>query len=327
MENKYKDSEEFISAFKKDPASKQIVELIRSKKIPDITKEKLKDWNIRPICNNNNELPTHRNAQFIEIRKNVVEEYKRIYGGVLTAPTEKIKKFNFMLNAPENVYEIQRLLLLTLSDKFQKEIKKIRKKYKIPSDGFKSIDSSDKEFGKWKFRRNPFFKQIEKDSTRLFQKHKLEVIDFLGPTLIVSESDFKRLLLFKKAYFPEEHFIPQSCFADAGDPSPLEYAYLIAITRPIENKKQLQDFIDKSWTQIKKDTKKHFNWVTINQEFRRDYLIYQYYKSGKTYEQIKDLLKFEYSKYRSKDFNKSQIKQTIIRIKRRIRGLEGVTQD
>jgi len=95
------------------------------------------------------------------------------------------------------------------------------------------------------------------------------------------------------------------------------YFSVIASAEPV-SKKQLISHINKNWPKIKKDMNKHFGQSALSQNFKRDFLIYSYHKSGKNDQEIQGLLR----QYGFKNVSAVQIRKIISRLKKRIRFLE-----
>ncbi len=314
MKNKYKNAKEFIGEFKRSPLfTLQTSLLIKSGEFADITKDKLKEYGIKPDFQG-----YYKNSQFLDLSQKINKEIKEKFGSLdFFVPETKLKKFDFIPDTGIESHVFKKLLLLTLSDRFQQETKSFRKKYKIPEQGFRNTQEMEK---KWSFRFSKFgFKRFIQDINNFFQKYKLRLplsikvayilIKLNRETLtthlkfnsIITSIPFERLqLLFPDPYFALEN-----------------YWSVIAITEPV-SKKQLISHIDKNWREIKEDMDKHFERFALSQNFKRDLLIYSYYKEGKNIEEIRGLLR----QHNLKNISKHQVKHTITRLKQRIRQLE-----
>ena len=93
--------------------------------------------------------------------------------------------------------------------------------------------------------------------------------------------------------------------------------YCIAFTRPV-TQKALRKYMNDNWSRIKKEMDIFYKQVSLNKNFRRDWLVYKHHKMGKANKEISGLLKFE---YKLGNFTEVQIKQTIARIRKRIANL------
>jgi len=317
MKNKYKSAKEFIEAFKKSLLfAPQILLLIKSGELADITKERLKEFGINSDFDG-----YYKNSQFLELSQEVNKEVRKTYGDLSSlVPEPKLKKLDFIPDTKASSYAFGKLILLTLSDQFRQETESLREKYKIPKEGFRDNQEMNK---KWKpsFSGSQF-RQFIKDIQNLFQKYKLRLPFSIEVAYIFIKLNRETFIKQLKAFSPIISSIPfENLKLLLSDPYfPLEnYLSIIAISEPL-SKKQLISYIHKNWPKIKKDMGKHCGRSALSQNFKRDFLIYSYYKEGKNTQEMRGILK-QYG-FR---ISKEQVRQTISRMRKRIEQSEDVT--
>lgn len=315
MKNKYKNAKEFIKKFKRSPLfTPQISLLINSGELTDITKARLKEYGIKPDFQS-----YYKNSQFLELSRKLNEEVRKKFGDLYSfTPDIKLKKLDFIPNTKTRSYAFGKLLLLTLSDQFQQETRFLRKKYKIPERGFRNSQEMDK---KWSpCFSSSGFKRFIKDIRNLFRKYRLRLPLGIEVAYIFIKLNRKTFIKQLESYSSIIASIPfENLQLSLPDPYfPLEnYLSVIAVTEPA-SKKQLISYINKNWQEIKKNMDRHFGRSALSRNFKRDFLIYSYYKEGKNIEEIRGLL----MQYDFKNISKHQVKHTITRLKQRIRRLE-----
>ncbi|MDP2763029.1 MAG: hypothetical protein Q8O27_00735 [Enterobacteriaceae bacterium] len=348
--SKYESRSEFIKACKKDPLIKPLLD---SKHITDITEGVLKKYNINPEIDG-----FFRYNQIFDLSSKIKKGLEKQYGKM---PNEipKTPEFEFLKYIIFDAPVIKRFLLITLSDKFNKEIKKIRTKYNIREDGFSNEKQSKLWMNGWRkrakkelkdmfsknihtafyeeFKRkmdykyseienylNFIHKEIEDEAHDLFWKYELKM-GFIPPLYILWDFNNKRIISFLNDYNKTIPFKTPDMYINTENGKiswgiPKDL-YCIAFIRPA-TKTALEKYIDDNWPRIKKEMNIFYKRVPLNKNFKRDWLVYKYHKMGKTNKEISGLLKFE---YKLGDFTKVQIKQTIARIRKRITNLEKVT--
>ena len=313
MENKHKNPKEFIKEFKKSGLfTPQMLSVINSGEIEDINEKKLKEFSINPDLEG-----YYKNSQFLELNQKINEEIKKRVGALYSlVPNSEIEEFNYITNASLESYEIKKLLLLTLSDKFQKEVKDLRKKYEILKEGFEN----DKEYDKWnKSISITLVKQLLEDSKKLFYNYQLKLSAGLGLNYIIRKSDFQLLIKCVKINPILTSVSFEKFQKQLRNPySPLSnYSYLIAITEPV-TKEKLISYINENWKEIKQEMEEYFGQFPLSQNLKRDFLIYSYHKASKNIQEIRGIL----TQYGFTNISKHQVKHTIARLKKRIKKLE-----
>ena len=350
--SKYKSKSEFIKACKKDPLIKPLLD---SKYIADITEKVLKKYNINPEMDG-----FFHYSQIFDLSSKIKKRLEKRYGKISTE-IPKTPEFEFLEHITFDAPVIRRFLLITLSDKFNKEIKKIRTKYNIRKDGLGDEKQSELWMNEWRerakkelknmppvfyeeFKRkmdykfsevenylNFIHKEIENEGHNLFWKYGLRM-GFIPLLYILWDFNNKRIISFLNNYNKTTSFKTPDMYTTTESYSSKDLGkiswgipkdlYCIAFIRPV-TKTALEKYIDDNWPRIKKEMNIFYKQVPLNKNFRRDWLIYKYHKMGKINKEISGLLKFE---YKLDNFTEIQIKQTIARIKKRIANLEKVTQ-
>ena len=355
--NKYKSRNEFIKACKKDSLIKPLLD---SKCVADITKEDLKKYNINPEINGF----FHYN-QIFDLSYKIKNDLKKQYGKIPTG-IPKTPEFEFLKHIIFDSPAIKRFLLITLSDKFNKEIEKIRTKYNIQEDGFSNEKQSKLWMNGWRKRAkkelkdmssgniHPAFyeefkrkmdyklsevenylnfiqKEIENEAYDLFWKYELRM-GFIPPLYVLCDFNNKRIISFLN-----------NCNKTTPFKTPDKYT----TTRSYNSK----DIGKISWGMPKdlyciaftrpvtqKALKKYIddNWSRIKKEMD---IFYKQIPLNENFQ--RDWLIYKYYKmgkankeisgllkfeYKLGDFTKVQIRQTIARIKKGITNLEKVTQ-
>ena len=313
IENKYKDADEFIKACKRDPCFNLINRLIQLGEIPVISETTLEHHGIYP----DSRTGYYYKNQIFELASGMSKEVQRKYGSLPLLELYEEKSYkNFPLiltfNATENK-EIKKFLLLTLSERFNKDVKKIRKKYNIPINGFKNR----KEHREWhKKTSSELYKKLEHDCFILLCRYRLQLKDINFLFYIFRGIHTKELIeTLKYEDKPNIFFTSGQLVYDESYYSPAQFT--IAIRRPA-TKRELKDFIDKNWEKIKKEFEQ-IDKVATTENLYRDWLIFYFYKKKKTTKGILRILKF---KYGIKNSSEAQIKKIISRLKRRIEELE-----
>lgn len=314
IKNKYKNKDEFIKACKNDPLIKP---LLASKYISDITGETLRKYGIKQNFDN-----YFHKSQVFELLLLIRNDLKKQYGKVPTELTE-IPKFEFIKHIDSDAPGIQRFLLLTLSDKFNDEVKEIRRKNGIPEDGF----SDNKQYNLWLKKPKLEYSQLQNEVVNLFWKYKLRM-GFAPMFYMLWEFNNQRIFSFLRETAP---FHTPTKYTVKKSPHPNEIGktswgipndlYGIMMTRPV-TKKALKKYVDKNWQRIKEEMNIFYMRVPLAKDFKRNWLIYKYHKVKKTNRDIVGILKFE---YKMGNLKEPQTKQIIMRLKREIAELEKVT--
>jgi hypothetical protein len=352
--NKYDSIAKFIDACQIDDGIRQ---LLNNGSIKEITKETLLKYSIRA-----NPDGFFYSSNIFDLRAKLVKDFQNEFGNISIADEPELDKTNiakFLQYLDPQAPEIKRFLLATLSSQFQKEIKCLRKKYDIKENGF----DNSKDCGQWIAEKNKlaqkelenidridyiiknrltgyvfgekdyYFDNIftslgkfKEECIKLFKKYKLPFA-FIAETYVIWGINDLRLVHYLNSYNYENPFLTPTKWTmndkekTTGWGKP-KGTYSISISRPV-TKKSLKKYIDEHWHRIKKEMEDFYEEVPLNKDFKTDWLIFTYYNLGKSNKEICGKLKFI---HKINDIKASRIKQTINRLKLRIKQIEVVTQ-
>jgi hypothetical protein len=352
--NKYGSMAKFIDACQTDDGIKQ---LLNNGLIKEITKETILKYDIRA-----NPDGFFYSSNVFDLRTKLTKDFQRNFGKNLIIEEPELDKTNivkFLQYLDPQAPEIKRFLLATLSKKFQEETKCLRKKYGIQENGF---DNSE-DCGKWILEKKELAQEelknidridyiiknrltgyvfgpkddyydniftslgrFKEDCLNLFKKYKLPLA-FIAETFVVWGINNLRLVHYLNSYNSTNPFrtptkwIMNDKEKTVGWGKP-QGTYSISISRPV-TKKSLKEYIDQQWKRISKEMADFYEEVPLNKDFKTDWLIYSYYNLGKSNKEICGKIKFI---HKINDIKASRIKQTINRLKLRIKQIEAVTQ-
>lgn len=360
---KFKDTDEFLEACNYD---KLIKPLIDNGCLAQIKKADLQELNIKPgidgfysygnvfdlYCKLKDRIKNEKGDLALQ-RAVIDSEYKD--------STDEYEQFKIIkLIEPESP-TVKRFLLATLSDDFGKEIRKIRQRYYIPTDGFNTKTDKD-SYTKWDsdMREKAENELVNKTYRDYVEENRRSGFIF-GEKNAYSDNIFTSLGKLKKEtydlfwkYNIRVGFIPHlyirydlsnisivSFLNSENDASPFQVStkwtfsdgektssswsnpnkFGIFIDRPV-SKEALIEYVENSET-LKNQLNDYYHHVELNENMQRDWLIYKYYKLDKyPQKDIPTIL----NDYGFNDVTKSVVKTTIYRMKERITKFEEVTE-
>lgn len=363
--NKLKEAD-FIAACQ---GEQRIKELIEGGYISEsaINKELLREHNIRPSFDG-----LYRKSQIFDLATKISEDLKQKYGGNLQSRKPDLR-FQFILQIDTEAPEVRRFLMVTLSEKFQKDVRKIRRRYGIPIRGFNFNQEGNptEEVIAW---RDKSKKQTSKAKNELTEKKKKAINQELG-VIFDEESEevskniywgprgeatYMTKVLAKKYGISERiancyitggfsnrltvvELRSSAKYRDIDDTFPIATTerrftakrigrkfktvaiwqrppvdnYAIAFSRPV-GKGELLDYIEKNWPRIKRQSNEFFNHFPLGESFEKNWLVFAYKKLGKTYKEIRVILKVDYE---LGDFSEDNLKNSVRRMKTYIKKL------
>jgi hypothetical protein len=177
-----------------------------------------------------------------------MEKYKIIRKPLDETRVKQIEMFLRYLEkykpTPDIKNLIQSLIYLTLNDDFQQAIVRVRRKLKIPDDGFESIEA----YEKWRNRERA--KQLNREASDFVRENKL-TYDRLEPLLIEIIHQYIRLVKidYPDNKYEDEHLQMIDRFCKRATSS---YGRIVSgfdVPDPVLGKQNTDDF-DKVWWEV-----------------------------------------------------------------------------
>lgn len=301
------DIKEFCYEINRSPIGKKTIRKAITPKFLEEINFKKKEYEMADIVKIYNlfikkkkEIESEKNKKEI---KNLVEEETKDVSSYL------ISGFNDSQNI-----DIRKFIFLTLSDKFIEDIKTIRKEYLIDENGFKN------KYDKQNWRKSissEKFEELNKEIFLLQCKYNLKIDNNNLYLYVLGGFDNKNLsTILKKWDLPSIFFNHGFLIYDDDLYSPAIFS--IGIRQPV-SKKEFLSFIEENWIDIENAFTEEYDKLSMSKNLCRDWLIFYYYKKGNTTKNIFNIIDIKYHEY---EISIDIIKQTISRIKKRLKEFE-----